>query len=276
MRLLAHHDAPTLKRMAADELIDDDRLKEIAETVIGNWSDYLERGVTAEWDKIVSVASIYGIAMHNTNLLGLVSKLYADGTNPLLLVPQVRLVYESGITAQWIAQVGDAANAWISESRRQSKNLVEGLESSQHEHLRSVAEGIRRARVDYQDPPSASKGVARRFDAICDDVGVGKDGSYQYYKLMCTYSHPSLDLSETYLETDSGPAGFRTRTEPDFGGGWIAYIAIIGTVWAQMAFQYHAKDRVFRNSLREIARELGVLVDLKPTGEAWKRLNVKP
>lgn len=212
--------------------------------------------------------------MNNTNLLEFVTKSHRQGASPLLLMPQIRSIYETGITAQWIAQVDDAPYAWMSEGRRQSANLVEKLRTSRSEVFRDAAGPIWKARVDYPDLPSKSKAIARNFEKICNDIGVGADGSYQYYKLMCAFTHPSVDLADQYLAAIEDDHDLQILTDPKFDktDAWL-YLAVLGTILAQMAFQYSAKDQVLRKSLLAFGKELGAPVDLKPTETAWLRQN---
>lgn len=251
-----------------------ERLCEIADAVVEGWHSYLDREPQTKLHRRARAACLYGLAMNNTNLLEFVTKAHREGTSPLLLMPQIRSIYETGITAQWIAQVEDAPYAWMGEGRRQSASLVEKLRTSRSEVFRDAADPIWKARVDYPDLPSKSKATARSFEKICDDIGVGADGSYQYYKLMCAFTHPSVDLADQYLAAVENDLGFQAYRAPKFDktDAWL-YLAVIGTALAQMAFQYSAKDRVLRSSLRAVGKELGIPLDLKPTEVSWLRLN---
>lgn len=256
--------------------IGSERLLELAASVVADWHEYLDREPTTKAHMLPRAACLYGLAMHNTNLLEFVSQSHRGGTSPLFLMPQIRTIFETGITGQWIAQVDDAASAWINDGRRQSVNLVDRLRNSSNDAFRAAADPIENARVNYAPLPSTSGQVARSFENICDEIGTGADGSYQYYKVMCGFTHPSVDLSDQYLADEQGdpPTGLHGLRAPKFDDTdvWL-YLAVAGTVWAQIAFQYGAKDRILRSALRATANELGLLLDLKPTDKAWLRQN---
>ncbi|WOC11974.1 DUF5677 domain-containing protein [Gordonia sp. MP11Mi] len=255
-----------------------ERLCEIADGLIEGWHSYLDREPVSKSIDLVRVGCLYGLAMNNTKLLEFIAKSYREEASPLILMPLVRTSYETGITAQWIAQVRDAPNAWINESRRQSAGLVRILRGSNNETFRSAADPVEKARVAYADlpDPASARTVAASFKEICDEVGVGADGSYQYYKLLCAFTHPSVDLADQYIAQDqtNPPTSLVALREPKFDAtdAWL-FLAVVATVWAQMAFQYRAQDRVLRNSLRIVSRELGIVLDLKLTEKAWLRQN---
>ncbi|MFC8316369.1 DUF5677 domain-containing protein [Gordonia sp. NPDC057258] len=250
-------------------------LLELANDVIEGWHRFLDRAPTTSGERLSRAACVYGLAMNNTNLLHFVVRAHSKQVSGLLLMPQIRTIFETGITAQWIAQIEDGANAWINESRRQTEGLVKRLRESSIEVFNEAADPIEKARVDYEELPTKSGKVVRDFSKICDEIGIGADGTYQYYKLMCAFTHPSVDIADEYLVQNADREfGFSVLREPKFNptDAWL-YLAIAGTLWAQMAFQYNAKDRQFRRDLGAIARRIGVPADLKPTDAAWLRMN---
>ncbi|MBM7365526.1 DUF5677 domain-containing protein [Gordonia hydrophobica] len=258
--------------------IGSERLCEIASELVKDWHAYLDREPVSKSVDLVRVGCLYGLAMNNTNLLEYIAQSHRGGVSPLLLMPLVRTVYETGITAQWIAQVDDAPNAWINESRRQSGILVRALRESTNDTFRSAADSVEKARVAYDDlaDPASAQSVAKNFKDICDEIGVGADGSYQYYKLLCAFTHPSVDLADEYIaqDQDDPPTSFMALRVPKFDAtdAWL-FLAVAATVWAQIAFQYKAKDDRLKNRLRATSRELGIALDLKPTEKAWLRQN---
>ncbi|MCF8572329.1 DUF5677 domain-containing protein [Gordonia sp. HY002] len=262
----------------AEGPIGHDRLCEIADDLIERWHSYLDREPVSKSIDLVRVGCLYGLAMNNTKLLDFIAQSHREGVSPLILMPLVRTAYETGITAQWIAQVQDAPNAWINESRRQSAGLVRSLRGSNNDTFRSAADQVERARVAYADlpGPASARTVATSFRQICDEIGVGADGSYQYYKLLCAFTHPSVDVADEYVAQDqtNPTTSLVALREPKFDAtdAWL-FLAVAATVWAQMSFQYRAKDNILRNFLRSVSRELGIVLDLKPTEKSWLRQN---
>ncbi|MBA4023876.1 MAG: hypothetical protein C0482_16075 [Gordonia sp.] len=252
-----------------------DDLHSISERLSNRWSEYLEDTPTTNGDEATRAWCVYGLAMHTTNLLSLVAGLHTTGVNPMFLMPQVRTMYETAITAQWIALVEDGANAWINASQANSARLIDNLRKSSDPIFTNAADSIQKARIMDTALPSTSDHQAGNFKSLCADLNIGDTDAYSYYKLLCAYTHPSVDLADEYLVQPEGQnAAIVRQPKMTPTDAWF-YLAAASTVWAQMAMQLTAKDPTFRNHLRSIARELGVEDTFQPSDAAWLRLHKK-
>jgi hypothetical protein len=192
----------------------------------------------------------------------------------LAAIPLVRSVYEFALTAQWTAQVSDAAEALINETYRQRDNTSKVMLETPVDLIRKAAATI--TGTGQLRLPTTSDTPGRIFRARCDDLTPGGPQAYLNYRLMSEYVHPGVIAADQYLtEAPETPLGVTLRLEPRQSVGeanamWAFFIAA-GLVWAGRAVDFFDKRHLRRSELRTLASSLGIESALQPSETATKR-----
>jgi hypothetical protein len=174
--------------------------------------------------------------------------------------------YEAAITAQWIARTTDGAEAFINEDVRQRRNHAKTLEESLAQP--DVAANIKSQLVDQLE----TRATARAFSSVCDDLAPGGAEAYIVYRMLSQYSHASVLLIDSYLQTHDGATGVALRAIPAEAdaGTWAAVLAS-SLVWAAGALDDMTKHHPRREQLHQAAADLGISARLDLSGQASER-----
>lgn len=180
--------------------------------------------------------------------------------------PTVRATFETALTAMWLSQSREATYAFHNEHERQTRNLVEHGLKAASEAMRAGAEGVPARSVEEYD--TSANPQARSFEQLCAALTGGRD-AYVVYRLMSTYAHPSMAITEHYLFESQNEAGVTLHAEPTQprDNFWL-YITVASMIWALRAVDHMDQGHPHRRWLRHAARELGIVETLSLTAEA--------
>lgn len=210
---------------------------------------------------------VHGLTAH-TYAVGSAALRLIDEENVLVAMPLIRAAYECALTAHWVAQSHDGAQAFVNEDLRNRRNHVKTLLASSAS-LQQHAVDVAAVLIDDLETTSS----ARNFSSICDELKPGGSDAYSHFRVMSHMSHASILVVDQYLELiDEAPGvalRFAPAEEPE-ARAW-AFIVCCAFVWAGSAMDYMAKQRPRRSELRAVARRLGIEADLQLTDEAEAR-----
>jgi hypothetical protein len=186
----------------------------------------------------------------------------------LAALPLVRQCYEHAVTAQWVTQTADGAQAFINEDVRQRRAHIRTLERAVSNVFNDAASAISDTLVEELE----TSATARRFDAICDDLRPGGADAYVSYGALSQFSHPSAVVVDSYLRLTVAPPGLGLAAQPEEpnAAAWT-HILASSLVWAGRAIDYMDKAHHRRSELRAAARELGITSELQLSDVAVKR-----
>jgi Family of unknown function (DUF5677) len=255
-----------------EELPDFDKLSALARELLDSWDalmaqDDLEselRGRT-----LAQIAVTLGLVRH-THLLGHAALSLLDADNGLAAAPLVRSMYECALTAQWVAQVDGAQEAFFAKQTKQRRNLLESMKSLS---LPSVQPGELDEAMSALDEDKAQKvRLSATFAAICDALQPGGKQAYAHYRMMSQLSHPSDILLDHYLGVAETAAGIGRKVPPEQVSrtAW-AVLALASLVWAGQAVEYSNQRRPRRALIRRVATRLQIEPVLRSSGPAGSR-----
>ena len=220
--------------------------------------------------------AIVPLHLHAARLAGSVVRLEEEGAR-YEIVPTVRALFETGVTAQWIAHFDDGLKALLNEHVRQRKNLMAAALNSDFRDAGQEAAALDAAR-DSVPFDTSSDGSARRFEEMCRDLG-GGESLYALYRMLSGVAHPSVHVIDLYLD-ENAPEGewpeFR-GDPPSFDSVIWLHLAATSLVWSARAVSYFDRDTQRRNRLRRLAKDLGVVDQLVRSEHSYlKRMKRNP
>lgn len=244
------------------------RLRELWEARADRSSDFAKRDRRPNLTQFVG---IHGLAAHTYRVGGHSLAMFDDGLE-LEAMPLVRVAYECAVTAQWLANATDGANAWVNEGDRVRRATGLTLRQTTSELMRATGEKFL---TDPVTPAvTSSDAQARSFQQMCNDLTPGGPELYAYHRLMSRYCHASVHVVDEYL--DLTPAGdgvqaLRLTAKTGETGTWRYFIAL-SMLWAARAVDFIDTSRQHRSALRAQARRLTVTSELHLTPAAQSRM----
>ncbi|TRW46416.1 DUF5677 domain-containing protein [Georgenia yuyongxinii] len=174
--------------------------------------------------------------------------------------PLVRSIYESALTAHWVAQAEDGGEAFVREDLRQRRNMRDTLGKAASETFRKGAEGI--AHLDLEVSQTPDEDAARAFQKLCEDLEPGGTDAYAWYRFLSTMTHPSTLVTDQYLDEVDGELILSNRPKNPTVEVWM-FLTVASMVWAGRAVTYMQRDSDDRRDyLRSVARQIGVEAEL--------------
>ena len=224
--------------------------------------------LTVQRRRMVNMAHaplVASLAYHAMRLGETVIDLTESGRR-LEAFPTVRATFETALTAMWLSQSREATNAFHNEHERQTKNLVERGLKAASEAMRAGADGL--PPRSFQQYATSANPQARSFEQLCVSLTAGHD-AYVLYRLMSTYAHPSMAITEHYLFESENEAGVTLHAEPTqpTDNFWL-YMTVASMVWALRAVDHMDQGHPHRSWLRQAARQLGIAETLNLTPDA--------
>ena len=202
----------------------------------------------------------YALAAHVYELARTVLPLLREGKSTAS-APLVRSIYETALTAHWVAQAADGAEGFFLEEQRQRRALRGDLRKAVSERFRESAETI--AHLDLNLPETPDQDSARSFAALCEDLEPGGTDAYIWYRLLCQFTHPSALVTDEYLDEEDDQIWLCVEPKNDNTELWL-YLTTVSMVWAARAVTFMEEDPAARrNYLRAVARRLGVSPELQ-------------
>jgi len=247
---------------------------EIARGLISSWDGHVERyefGQREQAPDLARFVTIYGLTAHTYRLGEVVLDLLDKG-HELASFPALRLAYECAIKAQWIAQAGDGAEAFVNESLRQRRAAAKTLALGGSDIMRDA--GQRMLELDEEDHNTSSDAQARHFERMCLDLTPGGHELYAYFRLLSGYSHATAYIVDEYIDATHAPVevrALRRHASRSDGATW-RYFVVVSLVLAGRAVDYIDVKRTRRSELRQAARQLGFPSELHLTHTAAARI----
>lgn len=245
--------------------------KQLALELVQSWSIYVDaQELTAKDMPVERFFTAFGLSSHAHRLARAAFMLLDDGL-VLESIPPIRTMFECALTAQWVAQVDGAVEAFFNAQDRSRRNVLEELK------LISWAAGLEpdidQARQAMDEIEKRETNAWPSFKAICEDLTPGGAEAYLSYRVMSQTSHASAMLMDHYFElATDGPVSVRRRfivAQPD-RDAWSS-MALCTLVWAGQAVEYAIPGRPRRSQIQAAARTLGIPHVLRPSHTAWKR-----
>lgn len=248
------------------------RVPEILEQLCSGWDEVvrkkpLMRGLRERPTYERQAALILGLTAHTFETARLVQEMATDRKLSATTMPLIRACLESSVTAMWVAQVDDAAEALGHVHSRQEELLFDQFRSTGDPTWAQLLASMEPR--SYAFGPTNSNPQAKSFEARCKDLEFGST-IYALYRVLSGWCHPSVRLADEYvidtqkLETEEGMNfGLLTRAKPvDDQDTWL-FIVAMSALWASRSFNFLTQDRAHRSALQRAARELGVPLHLK-------------
>lgn len=231
-------------------------------------SDFAKRG---QRPNLAQFLGVHGLAAHTYQVGGHALGMLDDGLE-VEPMPLIRVAYECAVTAQWLANATDGANAWVNEGERIRRATGLTLRQAASELMRATGDELLANPVDKAH--TSSEGQARSFEQMCKDLTPGGAELYAYHRVMSRYCHASVHVVDEYLElTDDGDDVRALRLHPKAGetATWRYFLAL-SMLWAARAVDFIDVSRMHRSELRALSRELGVTSELRLTPAAQARM----
>lgn len=246
-----------------------DQLRELIDHLLEQWAEHstgdtyrqpaARRGRSFTGTDVARVAIVDGFARHIHKTAEAVITLI-DAGHVTATVPLVRQMYECALSAVWIIQSKDdhGVKALLMEHTRNRRALQSDVRQAQSAVFREGAEDL----ADTDPTPFVgSLDNIRNFKGICLDLAPGGVDAYVYYRLLSTYSHASLGVTDLYFTAspnDTYAPRRRASPETPIGVEMMLFFAAISMVWGARAYTYTSHDKAHRSVLRDAARALGI------------------
>lgn len=250
------------------------RTVEICRDLIALWKSrqdgetkFRERGSPPNLMKFLST---YGLAAHAYRV-GERGLEMCESGSVIESFPLLRACYESAITAHWVAQNTDGAEALLNKDVQSRKAAAQTLKKARSDILRSGAHEFPGTTRELLK--TSSQNQAKYFEQLCNDLEPAGADAYTYYRLMSWYTHPTARLIDLYIQPSEDKTKLEAlRQEPEQMDAdmWIHFLAC-SFVWAGRALDFIDDERLHRSKLREAARLLGIPDVLKLSADAIRR-----
>lgn len=211
-------------------------------------------------------AVLYGLACQ-TDMLSREALPLLDTDDPrprLAAVPIVRSVYETGLTAQWVAGTPLAEYRIAKKHRDVQREVTTALRLSANPLFREAAEHREdrydESQFDMPDGTPPSAGVK----AICESLEGGND-LYLIYRMLCGNTHPGVEAIDVWLNPNEN-SGVALRPYPR--EPWreaLDAVCLWGVLWASVALDDVVKNSPRRNLLNRTAGRSQAVLRLSPT-----------
>lgn len=261
-----------------------DELRELIEHLNAQWALYgtsattlyqpaARRGRPFEGSDVARAASVKGLASHvHETAAAILTLLGAGHLNAA--IPLVRQAYECSLIAVWLIQSTDdhGIKAVLAEHTRTRLALQRDARQAASPVFREGADEI--ADTD-SGPFLGTFDSVRNFEQICLDLAPGGSDAYIYYRLLSTYSHASLGVSDLYWDASPPGAPYQPRARPTpnqpLTEATLLYFVAISMVWGGRAFTYSSRSKPHRSVLRDAAKELEINSEIDLSGRYRER-----
>lgn len=206
---------------------------------------------------------IWGYTAHCFSLadavLGLTHRGYV-----LESIPLIRFIYETGVTAYWVAAVEDGVLGMFDHALRTRRTAAKDFMKVDVPEVRKAGETLM-SRSGFEPIASPSRDRAGRFQRMCQDFEES-DLLYANYRALSTFSHPSLDIVAEYVKKGTRELRLRPRMdEPgDPRAAWTG-MALQGLVLATVSLTPYLDDQDIPLVRRVAALVEGSSIGLIPT-----------
>lgn len=221
------------------------------------------------------VAIVLGLASHVMETARLIHGIGAGGKLSVISMPLVRSALESAVTGTWIAQVEDAANAFIQQHSKQEDLLLNEFRTTGDPTWIRLVEAMEPH--SYNLGPTSSHHQAKSFESRCKDLEFGST-IYALYRTLSGWSHASARITDEYIvdtcklgAEDKAPFAVLTTAAPFEGQDTWHFITAMSALWASRSVNFITQDKAQRGLLQSAARRLGVPLNLNPSQMPFRR-----
>ena len=188
----------------------------------------------------------------------------------LEVVPTIRCMNECALTAQWVAQVDGASQAFANKQQFERRNVLEGIPALGL--ATATAADAAQAIAELTKLELLETDVEATFRQICLALEPGGEHAYTHYQLQCQLSHASDFLMDHYLSPiDTEPfIALRTTPEQPSLNGWCAFV-LASMVWAGTAVDYNDPMHSRSAELERAQTFLGIERNLRPASPPLRR-----
>lgn len=192
--------------------------------------------------------------------------LLIDNGMPNAAVPLVRQMYECALSAVWLVQSRDqhGVHAIVREHGRNRSALMNEVRNAESLTFRRTADDVADVGLGSD---RETLDTARRFRDICLDLTPGGVDLYILYRLLSSYSHASLSVTDLYYknpDSETQVLPYRlAQARPAIPAETLLNAAAIALVWGARAYTYTSKDKTHRSIIRRLANALGVTSELQ-------------
>ncbi|MBN6812669.1 hypothetical protein [Kocuria marina] len=203
------------------------------------------------------------------------AKAYAaawDAVSEYALVPLVRAVYETAVTAQWLMLVPGGWKAVANEYRRSELAFIRTLRAVGVEDWTDAADRAAErlaAQGEVWETPHGRQ--ARHFEQMCRDLDF-PDG-YLWFRMLSNAAHASIYSAGPWVRepaVEGGPVRV-TAPQRDPEAGWLSYVVTSLLLLADVQAQLEA-DQQWREDLAALARKWGTRASLALSEEGKARI----
>jgi hypothetical protein len=223
------------------------------------------------------VAIVHGWARH-LHETARAAALLLDNRMTNAALPLVRQMFECALTAVWVVQSKDqhGVRAIIREHSRSRRAFAIDAHKAASPTFRESADDIADSELAHDLATSDS---SRQFRDICLDLSPGGVDAYIYYRVMSSYSHASLAVTDLYYKAaDPGSGAMPYRlAEPRAAipADTLLYFVAVTLVWGARAYTYTSRDHTHRSVIRRAAHTLQVNSEIQ-LSDHYRRRHAKP
>ncbi|WP_143267844.1 DUF5677 domain-containing protein [Amycolatopsis alba] len=214
--------------------------------------------------------SVFGLVAH-TYRIGEQALVMYESSLVIETFPLLRATYESALTAHWVAQSSDGAEALLNKDVQGRKAAATTLAKARSAILRSGSQQFPGADAEFLKTSSGNQ--ARNFEKLCEDLELAGADAYAYYRLMSWYTHPTARLIDLYIEPSDDLTeveSLRQVPEQMDANMWVHFLAY-SLIWAGRAIDFIDEEHLHRSRIRELARLLHIPDALNLSPEAIRR-----
>lgn len=232
------------------------RCEEVLRDIIQSWRAGRPNAVVAPGRPQALGPVLFSNVSHTLVLTEALLALRRQGLH-LSAMPLVRQIIEFSVRSMWLERYPENIEAVLHDGARQRLNAIqEALKTGVIDEMDPVlvdAQGL----ADSFITDGATSG--RSFERLCDEL-VGARKFYWYYRMASNVVHPSIMLSDLYLEhSDHSNSGIALRTNPDLPDpdAWLR-IATSLVILGALAWDRVDRTHIQRASLQAYAIEFEV------------------
>jgi hypothetical protein len=222
---------------------------------------------------LARLAVVHGLVRHVHETAKAVA-LLLDHDHVNASIPLVRQMYECALTAVWLVQSREdhGIKALLAEHVRNRKSMQREARKASSQTFREGADDI--ADTDI-DAVAGSFDSVKSFQGLCLDLSPGGTDAYIYYRVLSTYSHASLGVTDLYYSTSTPGGPKETHSLPvarrPLDTSTLSFFTAISMVWGARAFTYISRDQTHRSILRSAGHQLEIDPEIDLSEFYWKR-----
>jgi hypothetical protein len=162
--------------------------------------------------------------------------------------PQVRLVFELGVKAQWVYHHrNEGFDAMLSAGTRGTRLLAKQALDAGF----SVPDGVLDVLASDVRPRTAASNKLESFEKVCGDLRAS-DSLYLVYRTLSSYSHAGSQLAQRFLDLDE-EGELKPASPPSLGFTGEAWTLGVGLVYSGRAFDEWCMTKPRKRALRTAA-----------------------